>query len=525
VPHSARLPALHRFFWPDGLPEANSSPWIGPVAQEVLWWMLVAFATIDVVRPISVLTGSWWFVFFVLWIVPWRQPIPTETAQVRIACWLSVLLLFGWLIYRTQTAAQVSLKTWHAFPTIYWLSPLSFPMRTTLATLITAALVVFPLRRIVGERATVLVIIASIPYASSYPLPGFSYPFPWQGDAIQAAIINLSDVALTLLIIAEVSFLLTRFPITINLIPGYRKLRMFAGWLLSGHLNALVAVCILYVGALAGCFVVERLRDSPDRNATALAFYSAILPASLLIVMLSALATWRSLARAGRRNLNMVKWAALGRAIVASTALLVTSFGVFFLMPLAGKDLSEGIRLVAGRPWQVVEDHHLLRITGEIVPGIGDAVESVLDKNPEIRVVVLNSSGGDMDEGYSVAKAIQSHHLSTAVSHECASACGIAFVAGLERILIPGTRLGFHACRERVWYDECNYRQYRKFMADKGIDQGFVQKALAVPAASMWYPTVEELMAAHVVTRTTKPTFDRDPAPLQTDTRAPKSPE
>ncbi len=149
-------------------------------------------------------------------------------------------------------------------------------------------------------------------------------------------------------------------------------------------------------------------------------------------------------------------------------------------------------------------------------------MESALDRNPGIRVVVLRSPGGDVDEGYRIANAVQSHHLSTAVSHECASACTNAFVAGRERILIPDTRLGFHACRPTVWYSECNDRQYKTFMAGKGIDQGFVQKAMAVPATSMWFPTVKELLAARVVARTTKPSFDNDPAPLRAETTVPE---
>ena len=125
---------------------------------------------------------------------------------------------------------------------------------------------------------------------------------------------------------------------------------------------------------------------------------------------------------------------------------------------------------------------------------------------------MTTNSGGP---GYRIANAVQSHDLSTAVSHECASACTIAAVAGLERILIPNTRLGFHACRDTTWYSESNDRQYSTFMADKDIDRGVVQKAMAVPAASIWYPTVKELMGVHVVTRTTRPSFDNAPGNLR----------
>ncbi len=526
APSSGLLPGWHRFFWPEGRPEGDCSPWLSLFAQKVLWWMLVAFAALDVVQPLPAVTGSWWCAFFILWIVPWPRPVATDGSWVGMASGLSSLILIGWLIYRTQIAVHASLTSWHVFSPMSSWTPLSYPMRATLATLVTAAFVVVPLLRLVGERATTFVIIASLPYALTYLPIRFSYPPVWEAHTIQAEAINLCDAALTLLIVAELSSLLTRFPHNVDLIPGYRHLRSFFLGSLNGKLNAFVAVFILYCGALAWCFLVERMWGDPDRSPTTHAICSVVLPVSFFIVLLSALATWRSLARAGRRHVIFDNLATLGRLFVATTAPLVALIGFFFFMPTTAIDLSEGIRFLAGRPWQVVVDGHLLRVSGEFTPGIGKAVESALDGNPGIRVVVLRSPGGDMNEGYRIANAVQSHHLSTAVSHECASACTDAFVAGRERILIPDTRLGFHACRPTVWYSECNDRQYKTFMADKGIDQGFVQKAMAVPAASMWYPAVKELIAAHVVTRTTKPTFDTDVAGTQADTRvAAKLPE
>ena len=514
---SGLLPGWHRFLWPEGRLETDSSPWLSLFAQKVLWCTLVAFAVLDLVHPLPALTGEWWSAIFVLWIIPWRQPVAADGSWVRIATRLSALILFGWLTYRMQIAVHASLKTWHVFSPISEWNPLSFPMRATLATLVTAAIVVVPLRRVVGQRTTAFVTIASLPYALTYLPIRFSYPPSLESHTIQGEIINLCDAALTLLIIAELSSLLTRFPLNVDRIPGYRRLRDVAFGLLNGKLNAFLAVFVLYCGALAGSFLAAKLWVTQDwtwYTSETAAICSVVATVSLFIVLLSALATWRSLARAGRRHVIIDNLATFGRLLVATSAPLVAFFGFFYLMPTTGITLSDGIRFMAGPPWQVVVDGHLLRVSGEFTPGIDEAVESALDKNPGIRVVVLYSPGGAIDQGYRIARAIQSHRLSTAVSHECASACTDAFVAGVERILIPGTRLGFHACRPTVWYSECNDRQYETFMADRGIDQGFVQKAMAVPAASIWYPTVEELMAAHVVTRTTKPinSFDNDPA-------------
>ena len=515
--------SLGRFFWPEGLPESDSSPWLSSLAQNAMWWMLVAFAAVDVIHPISTLTGSWWFAFFVLWTVPWRQPVDNEKTWVRIAVWLSALLLFGWLIYRIQTAAYDSLKTWQAFGSLTWWMLLSFPMRTALASCVTAALLAIPIRRLSGDRATAFAIIASLPYALTWLPIRFAFPPKWAVHTVAAGVVDIGCCLLSFLIVAEACSLLSRFPPSDEPFLGYRRLRKFTYGLLNGKINALLAVFVLYCGALAAYLLVERLWDARGRSPSSLAIYSVILPASIHFVMLSALATWRSLARAGRRHVIFDNMATFGRLAVLSTTPPIALFGFFFLMPVAGKELSDGIRLAPGRPWSIAVDGHLLRLTGEFVPGVGEAVEAALDENLSIRVLVLQSPGGDMDEGYRIAKAVRLHNLSTGVSHECASACTEAFVAGHERILIPGTRLGFHACRETVWYDECNDHQYKTFMARNGIDPEFVKKAMAVPASSIWFPTVEQLMAAHVVTRTTRLSFDNDPAPLRADATGRKS--
>jgi hypothetical protein len=210
---------LGRFFWPEGPLESASSPWLSPIARRVLWWTLVAFAVLDAIHPLSVLTGSWWCAICVLWIVPWRRPGTSATSWVRIATGLSSLILFGWLIYRTQAAVYESLKTWTVFSSIRWWMLLSFPMRATFAALVTAALVVVPLRRVVGERAMTFVIIASLPYTLTWVPIRFSYPLVWTDRTIIAGALDLCDAALSLLVVAEVSSLLTRFPLNPDLTP------------------------------------------------------------------------------------------------------------------------------------------------------------------------------------------------------------------------------------------------------------------------------------------------------------------
>lgn len=506
---SGLLPGLHRFFWPEGRLDSDCSPWLSPFAQKVLWWMLVTFAVLDVVHPIPALTGGWWCAFFVLWIVPWRRPGATASPWLRTASWLSSLTLFGWLIYRMQTAAHMSLTTWHVFSPMSPWSALSFPMRAMLATFVTAAFVVVPLRRVVGERATTFVIVASLPCALMYLPMRFSYPPDWKAHTMQEVTINFCDGTLILLVAAEVSSLVTRFPLNVGLIPGYRRLQAFAIGLLNGKLNAFVAVFVLYCGALAGCFLVQRLwvaqYCAPHTFGIA-AIWSVVAPVSVLIVLLSALATWRSLARAGRRHVVIDNLATFGRLFVSSTGALVALIGFFFWIPRAGNELSEALQILPGPVWSIspAGAPGVLRLSGKFASGVSDALASALAHDPSIRRLELDSPGGDCEQGLALAALVEKRSLSTFVGHQCSSACTLVFVAGKERLLTAGAKLGFHRARSPLWDDALtDDEKYNSllitYFESKGIAANFSRKAFRVPNNDIWYPSVEELLAAGVI--------------------------
>ena len=165
---------------------------------------------------------------------------------------------------------------------------------------------------------------------------------------------------------------------------------------------------------------------------------------------------WSSLARFKKRNIIAANIAELGQILIVITALPLLSYCILVDVPDTALAVRDGTRLVPGRDWSVVVDGNLLRISGAFTPGVGDSVKAAVDQNQGLRVVVLDSPGGDIGEGLQIARAIKDHALSTAVKTSCSSACTFAFVAGRERILLPTTRLGFHACRQMIWYSECN---------------------------------------------------------------------
>lgn len=509
------LPTLQRFLWPEGALNDASSPWLSQSSRAALWWTLVAFAGLDVAHPLPALAGEWWCTFFVLWVAPWRLPFCASLPRTRAVSWLSSLFLFSWLIYRTQSAVYKSVSTWWVFKSTPWWTLLSFPMRATLATVVTATLTLIPLRRVVGDRATTVAIAASLPYVvlTWFPI-GFSHRPVWHAGPVASAI-EVCSGALSVLMIAEASSLLTRHRIRADRSLSYRRLRLFMVSLLTGKLNAGVALFAVYGGTLAVAVWTERSwaahNGTPNPSLAALAVYSAALPMTAVAVVLAAIVTWRSLGRAGRRHVAIANLGILGRLFVASTAGIVALVGFFLVMPRIGYSLSEGLQLLPGPAWSISPARvpGALRLSGEFQYGVSAALASVLAHDPTIRRLELNSPGGDTGEGLAMAALVKKYTLSTFVKHDCSSACTLVFVAGHERLLAPDARLGFHRARSYVWdqilYEDGWYNdQFMRFLISNGIQESFARKAYAIPDADIWYPSVDELLAAGVIT--SKPT-------------------
>jgi len=92
-----------------------------------------------------------------------------------------------------------------------------------------------------------------------------------------------------------------------------------------------------------------------------------------------------------------------------------------------------------------------ISISGEIVEGDGESlianVKAAEAKGYTISEIRLNSMGGNLSEGTALVRIIRRTALSTVVlsGDTCASACFLAFAAGLMRTVQLGARVGVHA--------------------------------------------------------------------------------
>lgn len=153
----------------------------------------------------------------------------------------------------------------------------------------------------------------------------------------------------------------------------------------------------------------------------------------------------------------------------------------------------------------VVDGGALLHLRGELEVGVTRAVAEWLDANPQARGIILDSGGGHIYEGRGLARVIRERGLATYTLIECASACATAFLAGRERILGRGARLGFHQYRAHTVipaFDiDAEQDKDRALFKAQGIAPEFLDRIFAARPEEMWWPTVDELIAGGAVHR------------------------
>jgi len=499
---------LRRILWPQGL-AADTLTWLNQSQCTAAWWSLVAFAALDVAHPIPLLHELWWCVLFVLWTIPWRGPSLNRSKFLSAMWKLSSLLFFSWSIYRTQIAVLASIDTWNVFDGIRWWELLSRPLQHTLASIVTAGVLVTPLQRVTRGDSAFYARLAAAPLSLILAVPTVFSVSRWAAHPTLCAI-GLFDAIMPVLILSEAVSLLERRRRGISERSPSPAGVMYLAFM-RGRLNAvaaLVAFSMLVLLAIASGLMLWRLRGDHLHEAPFLAAGRAMaFPAVGFLAVLGAVASWRSLSRAGGRHAVLSNFATAGHILIAITSCVVILFGVLFA-PRSANEFSEAIRNVGGSPWSIsAPSSDTLKFTGELTNGAHDALENALANRANIRRLELDSPGGYVDEGLAVATVVEQHSLSTVVRRRCASACTAIFVVGKERVVESGGQLGFHRTRGTTWdfspsenrdSDDRIVQQFKKH----GLSDSFIRRALAVPSDQLWYPSAEELLAAGVTTVT-----------------------
>ena len=268
-------------------------------------------------------------------------------------------------------------------------------------------------------------------------------------------------------------------------------------WLVGVGASIVAVVLGKFVGDLG-----ETIRDPRFVGAIIIAFLCFL----LVITVWQLVGVWRSAGRSIKR----------GRYFWPSAARLMVIIGVFGLVAnlasVTGPMLQASYRLVTvGEeipPARIVYDEQLkaVKLTGGMPYGTSDKLEAVLDATSKSGLLVLDSIGGNLNEGIRINKLIRNRGLAVATLQQCLSACTLAFLGGKTRYLASAGRLGFHSAAfgavDNASLPEIN-EQVRKIFSKEGIPSWFITKAVRTPSDSMWYPTKAELVQAQILPKAT----------------------
>ena len=141
-------------------------------------------------------------------------------------------------------------------------------------------------------------------------------------------------------------------------------------------------------------------------------------------------------------------------------------------------------------------------MAGPIGTGSTQRLRQVLEHAPQATVVRLDSPGGRLFEGVAIAREIQRRGLDTYAEGECSSACTLVLLAGHERLATRSPHVGFHRA-SHPGPNGADVAASRGLMAayrSAGLSEQFIARVRMVPSTSIWYPSLDELMANAIVT-------------------------
>lgn len=163
--------------------------------------------------------------------------------------------------------------------------------------------------------------------------------------------------------------------------------------------------------------------------------------------------------------------------------------------------------LESNAKWQfrLLRNDTELNMTGGIGVGFAQDLERMLREHQRIAVVHTNLElGGLVAEAEQAATSVQIRALTTYVSTSCVSACTLIYLAGIQRVLRHGARLGFHTVSAPGLTGVALQNAERlqtEYLEARGVAIEFADRAAHTVKEAMWFPHERELTEAHVVHR------------------------
>jgi hypothetical protein len=425
--------------------------------------------------------------------------------SLRLVALLLASLACGMLLYGTSDWWFSVLEGWHSSSNDPWvrqtLHRVWFPAMYVVGTLLSAGMLVFPFRRALGQYTVVTLATVGSLITVWVQSDLILNPVAWRHDWLVSALLLFRAIIVGL----GAAALADRrrspgdpyawCPLCGRIWRGTISVR----WGITIWFVSLVASVALTIAGFS--YNVHRL-DGSLRIGKLLLFVISTEMLPIVVFFAGSLIAMRTLsAAAGRRPWSSRVAQTIIVLIVVPVAVSVTrSNGL-----VAGEKLSSllAVELGTAYSYRVSPEGSDLFFDGNVTYGAADQLKRELGLHPLARRLTLSSGGGLAQEAIDTAAIIHEHHLDTIVQNSCESACVLMFLAGEHRTLVASGKLGFHrtvTLNPLAGVDSVSFcSDYARY----GVSEGFCRKVEAFVPPAMWYPTREELAAAHIISAPT----------------------
>ena len=465
----------------------------------------VAVATLDTLYTPDVVTGSWWLILLLVWLMPWpkgspRSPSALMARGIRYIRFLLIVAVLSWLYVRTDGAIRGILDYWLPFENLpVGLKVLSFPLQDVFVAALTGMLIGVPIFRAFNEKAVAVAAIVTVPWLLTHRLWWFLHGPNWS-EQLRIIMSYLFEGVIAVLVFLEICDLLVRRQSSAARISGANR----------PSLSSIGVARPVRLAFTLGLFLLTLLGFiwyvvAPGPRGTVGMVLHIAAPLLAIAVTTAGVAFFRVFREYSRTVGRALEWP-------LSVFLLVPVWfwALLHAAPLAAAIFASSLQSRLQQPWAITCDtsNSAVLVQGEFHVGLTHQFRSTLDACPHASSVVLSSGGGLGYEGHAMGLLIKERHLATRVVDYCASACAYAFAGGDPRILQDGAALGFHAGRHSSGFFNllAHSTDITELPLAQGIDATFLERVAAVPHEEMWYPTNEELLAAGYVTEVPRST-------------------
>jgi hypothetical protein len=142
-----------------------------------------------------------------------------------------------------------------------------------------------------------------------------------------------------------------------------------------------------------------------------------------------------------------------------------------------------------------------LYISGTLQKGIANEVEKILNGTPEVKQVMIKSSGGITNEGVFIAQSINKRKYKTFAFDLCLSTCTEVLAAGKYRVINAKAKIGFQKENDQDLkiYENTIFPFWRKQGINEAFIQDFTNKVLHSKDNEVWYPSHEYLIKMNFI--------------------------